>query len=335
MAIAATYVSATQCTMATDRTVEFGSGVRVQAACGTDGTLYGTVTASSYVSGTDLTTVTLALDSGSLTPNLTGILHGNDTVLSLCNHAGLHAVGGRDVLTPAAIGALGLDVSAEITISAATTLTTAAFGKIHRCSGTTTDYDVVLPAVSGKAGKIIGIRIATTCTRLITLNGYGGELIDGSSARVMWAGEVAILLCDGTAWIKIGGKPIPMQCIITTSTTQSIPNTTTTTLGMDTVTYDIGGLSNLPANCIKIRRGGLYALVAASSSTTRPYSLILETSFWEYVDAFTSPSAIVSSLQKMSSGDTVIAQLYQSTGNAISTYHSPYSSISAVEMPSW
>jgi len=86
MAITATYVSTTSFTVSGDLTGQFVVGVRVQADCGTDGTFYGTVSESSYASGTGLTTVTVSLDSGSLTANLTGVLHGNDIPASLVNH---------------------------------------------------------------------------------------------------------------------------------------------------------------------------------------------------------------------------------------------------------
>jgi len=86
MRIAANYSSDTSFTVATDRAAEFAVGVRVQADCGADGTVLGTVTASSYASGPDLTTVGLSPDAGTLTANLTGVLHGNDTPESLANH---------------------------------------------------------------------------------------------------------------------------------------------------------------------------------------------------------------------------------------------------------
>ena len=84
--IPATFVSATSFTVATDRTAEFVAGVRVLADCGAEGTFFGTVTTSSYASSTDSTMVTLSLDSGTLTANLTGVLHGNDMPSSLVNH---------------------------------------------------------------------------------------------------------------------------------------------------------------------------------------------------------------------------------------------------------
>lgn len=92
--IAATYVSTTTFTVATDRTAEFVSGVRVLADCGADGTRMGTASGSTYASGTGLTTVTVVLDSGVLTSNLTGVHHGNDVPASLVNHGHTSAADG-------------------------------------------------------------------------------------------------------------------------------------------------------------------------------------------------------------------------------------------------
>jgi len=98
--IPATYVSATTFTVATDRTAEFAAGVRVRADCGADGIFTGTVTASSHASGTDLTTVSLALDAGSLTANLTDVLHGNDNPSSLANHGHTGPADGGLIFAP-------------------------------------------------------------------------------------------------------------------------------------------------------------------------------------------------------------------------------------------
>lgn len=86
MSIAATYVSATSCTVAGDLSAEIVAGMRVKADCGADGTRKGTVSSATYASGTGLTTLVLTLDTGSLTSNLTGLLHGNDAPDSLANH---------------------------------------------------------------------------------------------------------------------------------------------------------------------------------------------------------------------------------------------------------
>lgn len=96
----------------------------------------------------------------------------------------------------------------EISITAAATLT---IDRAHVCLGTSADYNATLPPVSGNAGRIVSLRIAAGCTRWITLKGDGSETIDGSNTRRMWAHESATLLCNGTEWVKIGGRTIPIH----------------------------------------------------------------------------------------------------------------------------
>lgn len=102
----------------------------------------------------------------------------------------------------------------EVSITEAASLDASAFGKMHVCTGTSVDYTIDLPAASGNAGRIIGFRMSSALTKLVTLDASGGELIDGITTRIMWASEVAILMCDGVGWIKVGGKSIPMQCTL-------------------------------------------------------------------------------------------------------------------------
>lgn len=124
-------------------------------------------------------------------------------------------------------------ITGTVSVSGATTLSSTAFGKLHQCSGTSADYAVTLPAVSGNGGKVIAFQMSTALTKLVTITGSGAETIDGSNTRIMWAGETAVLYCDGTAWTKIGGKTIPMTGGQTVSTTQSVATGTSTkkTLG--------------------------------------------------------------------------------------------------------
>ncbi|NDY56767.1 LamG domain-containing protein [Desulfovibrio sulfodismutans] len=106
MAIAATYLSSTAFSVPGDLTAEFAPGARVLADCGADGLRYGTVVGVSASGGA--TTVSLTLDAGTLTANLTGVRHGNDVPDSLCNHAAQHAAGGRDPLAAASTEAPGV-----------------------------------------------------------------------------------------------------------------------------------------------------------------------------------------------------------------------------------
>ena len=116
--------------------------------------------------------------------------------------------------------------AAEISVTGATTAT---IGKMHVCSGTTGDYTLTLPAASGNAGKILGVRMSPALTKLVTVDGNASETLDGATTRIMWAEESAILLCDGSNWFKIGGKSVPMRARLSRATDESTINAATWT----------------------------------------------------------------------------------------------------------
>ena len=96
----------------------------------------------------------------------------------------------------------------ELTILTTSPLT---LGCMNVCYGTTANYTVTLPPVANCAGSLIGIRIATTTTKLVTMSGLGSDVIDGAATRPMIAGEVAILYSNGSVWSKIAGKTVPVM----------------------------------------------------------------------------------------------------------------------------
>lgn len=151
-------------------------------------------------------------------------------------------------------------VSAEASISGTTTLTSAAFGRMHVCSGTSADYAVTLPAVAGNAGKFIGFRMAAGLTKLVTLDGNASELIDGAQTRVMWANETAILMCDGSAWVKISGKSIPMTCEMYPVSALTIAHDVNTKIPLEaTVKDNTGAMADPTTNKhINVKRPGIY-----------------------------------------------------------------------------
>ncbi|WP_148716503.1 hypothetical protein [Chitinolyticbacter meiyuanensis] len=156
-------------------------------------------------------------------------------------------------------------VNVEVSITGATALNSSAFNKLHVCSGTSADYPVTLPSVSGNAGKMIGLRMAPGLTKLVTVTAASGEFIDGSATRIMWANEVAILYCDGVTWTKVAGKSIAAQIKMTRTSTQSIPNATVTTVDLDATAFADGmdsGAADLTNNRAYIRRPGTYAIQA-------------------------------------------------------------------------
>lgn len=157
-------------------------------------------------------------------------------------------------------------VNAEVSITGATTLNSGAFGKMHACSGTTINYTVGLPAVSGNAGKMIGFRMSPALTKLVTVDGNSSEAIDGALTRIMWANEAAVLMCDGTAWVKISGKGIPMVGKIgkTVALASNLTKDALTKVTLDTSVIDnTGAMVDTTNNRIGILRSGLYSATAS------------------------------------------------------------------------
>lgn len=166
---------------------EFAPGLRLRADCGTDGVLLGTV-ASASLDGASRTVVTTAMDGGAaLTANLIAVLHGNDLPESLCAHAALHALGGRDALPAASAGVsglvslasaaetqagasaakavtpAGLAASAKGLIATNTTLYVATTGSDATGTGSSSaPYASIAKALSGIAGKLIASGVTVT-----------------------------------------------------------------------------------------------------------------------------------------------------------------------------
>jgi hypothetical protein len=139
---------------------------------------------------------------------------------------------------------------------------TATIGRLHYCTGTSANYTVALPAVSGNAGKLIGFAMApiASLSKLVTIDGNGSEKIDDALTRIMWANESAILFCDGSNWIKIGGKSIPMQCqMYLNAGTQAISGSTVTKVNLDTAAIDNTSLmADTTNHLLTIRRPATY-----------------------------------------------------------------------------
>lgn len=151
--------------------------------------------------------------------------------------------------------------SSTIAISTTYNMTSANFGRNHVCSGTTGNYTVTLPAVSGNDGKFINIMMSPSLTKLVTIARNASDLIDGATSRVMWANETACLFCNGTNWVKVYGKSIPMSCLMyRTTAALNIPgNGVMTAIPVDAVSSDPTGLmTDLGNGQILIARTGTY-----------------------------------------------------------------------------
>ena len=116
-------------------------------------------------------------------------------------------------------GSAAIDWANPVSVTTTANLT---IGKHHVCSGTTADYTVTLPAVSGNAGKLLSVEMSGALTKLVTLDGNGSETIDGATTRVMWARETAVLLCDGVQWTKVGGRSISLHTELSKTNTQTV-----------------------------------------------------------------------------------------------------------------
>jgi hypothetical protein len=167
---------------------------------------------------------------------------------------------------------------AEISVTGATTAT---IGRYHVCSGTSADYTVTLPAASGNAGRTITIRMASGLTKLVTIDGNSTELIDGLQTRVMWAGESATLLCDGTGWSKISGKSIAIvQRAVNSSSGGGVQTITTATM---TIVNLVTATDN-PVGMVDVANDRIYA--PRSSAYNIAGSIV-------YLSAFTAPRVLV------------------------------------------
>ncbi len=134
------------------------------------------------------------------------------------------AAGTRRIMLTAPASLFTSLIPAEIAITGAVTLTSAAWGKSYVCSGTSTDYTIVLPTAVGHAGERISIRMADALTKLVTLDGNGSETLNLALTRIQWAGESCVLLSDGANLVTVGGVSKAMGARILRSTAMASPD---------------------------------------------------------------------------------------------------------------
>lgn len=108
-------------------------------------------------------------------------------------------------------------------ITGTDTLDETDFGKVHFCTGTSADYNVTLPAVSGNSGKMIMFKGGSNAslTKVVTILQNSADTIDGETSRPFSAYGEIWLLCDGTNWIVVNevGSWIPWTPTYTGFTT--------------------------------------------------------------------------------------------------------------------
>lgn len=102
-----------------------------------------------------------------------------------------------------------------VSVTGATSLTSSALGKVHLCSGTSADYTVDLPTAVGNEGVII-FKGINALTKVVTIAGSGGELIDGESSRKISTDGMLSLMSDGSNWVVVNevGSWIPYTPVL-------------------------------------------------------------------------------------------------------------------------
>ena len=199
------------------------------------------------------------------------------------------------------------------------------------------------------AGKVLGVRVTPASTNLFTLNPNSSENIDGASSRILWAGETAVLLSDGTNWFKVAGKTIPMTALIRLGTTQSIADSTVTKLLLDTSVLDNTGLmADTANNQIAVKRGGNYLLAGGVYLNTgaagdvfcyldKNGGQVQQTAVAHTHNSSSSHGSTWSYLTAASAGDGFQLYTFQNTGGAVNAYAlsnaSPF--LYAQEIPAW
>lgn len=151
-----------------------------------------------------------------------------------------------------------LQTVAETQVSGATTL---AAGLSYVCLGTSANYTVTLPTAVGAAGQIIHVRMSGALTRLVTLATTNSQSIDGKPTRVMFSGEAATLMSDGSNWTKVGGKSLPMLATMRRVSTQSVSSgAAVASIAWNGTDLDNTGLMADASGIgkITIRRTGIY-----------------------------------------------------------------------------
>jgi hypothetical protein len=184
-----------------------------------------------------------------------------------------------DINTPtvSANGSVNIDslVGAVITsansITGTTTLTTTSLGLLNICTGTSANYTVTLPSASSSSGKSIAFQMGTanTLTKLVTISAAGSDKIDGSTTRIMWSNETAVLFSNGTNWYKTSGKTIPMVAGQTVNASQTISsgNVTKKTLGTPYAANCPSAMNDTSNSSIIIQRASIYNVIASTRIT--------------------------------------------------------------------
>lgn len=178
----------------------------------------------------------------------------------------LTVVAGVPTYAAASGGSSTIDWTSPVVVTDTSTL---AYGKHYIVAVTTADKTLALPEITATDyGKMVVVEIAAATTKIITIDGYAAQTIDGAATRVMWSSEVAQLVATTAGWTKVGGKSIPITASVRTAlaTTPTIPSNTWASIPWDTVNNDRLGLWDNTNKYFSLKRDGLYFFQFAGSN---------------------------------------------------------------------
>jgi hypothetical protein len=99
-----------------------------------------------------------------------------------------------------------------VNLVSASTLTSAAFGKLHFITGTSANFTTTLPTPGGNAGKLMGFVVGkpANASKLYTLTTPAGVIGSRNASIIMWAGESVLLSSNGVDWQILEAHQIPL-----------------------------------------------------------------------------------------------------------------------------
>ena len=214
-------------------------------------------------------------------------------------------------------------------VTGTATLTTASFGKYLICSGTAANYTVTLPTATGNMGQVIAFAMAAGLTNLVTIATTGGQTINGATSRMMWANETATLMSDGSNWLKVSGKSIPMECQLGLNANLVSSSSVWVKIPFATTDFDPSGLmADLTNNRIVVQRPGDYIVfsetILLSSGTQRAIAAPSKNELgqwqqWEGGSGNTSGTPCVEGITRIPGlvvGDTLTCRFLNTSGGS-------------------
>ncbi len=266
----------------------------------------------------------------------------------------LTVVAGVPAYADASGGSATIDWTSPVVVTDTATLV---YGKHYIVAVTAADKTLTLPEITAADyGKMIVVEIAAATTKLITIDGYATQAIDGTATRAMWASEVAQLVATANGWAKIGGKSIPMSCKLRPSAGQLFESSVEVLINCDTnlsANSLMASTDNYKSICRRqgtyIARAGLQYNNTNVSTTNRLFAYFAINGAIQYEQAVSSTvyassyfAISTTGFFSLAAGDFVQLYGYYSTGSFTTKTVLGYndaptsgSSLSLQEVPSW